>query len=137
MEKSSDGDGQEGALDILISVVVGVIVDQCFEEGVGEVGRSEGVLEPGVSGTGENVLEASELLDVPQSLEMGGINKIPDDLGKVDEAMDVVVHLSDLVWRLLARTDPAVLLELYLHALLVFPHHIIINNSNSGLYLLR
>lgn len=59
--------------------------------------RSDGVFEPGMSGTWEHILETSQLLDMPQSLEMRGINKIPDHLRKVNKPVDIVVHLPFLV----------------------------------------
>ena len=54
------------------------------------------MFEPRVSRTWEYILQASQLLNFPESLKMRSINELPYDLREVDEVVDIVIDLSDL-----------------------------------------
>lgn len=75
------------------------------------MGCSDGMLEPSMSRTWENILETSQLLYMPQSLKMRSINESPDNLREVNEPVDIVVDLPFLVRIKLHSPASADLLE--------------------------
>ena len=100
------------------------MVDKLLEECLGKVCSSQRVFKPGVSTTWEDIFEAPKLLNSPESLEMRGVNKVPDNLREVDEVMDVVIDLPHLPRVICLMPVAAILLVADLHLrILIFSLH--------------
>lgn len=77
-----------------------------------------------MSATWEDIFEAPKLLNSPESLEMRGVNKVPDNLREVDEVVDVVIYLPHLLRIICLMPVAAFLLIADLHLrILIFSLH--------------
>jgi len=79
-----------------------------------------------MSGTWENVLKTAGLFYFTQSLKMWCIDEIPDVLGEVDKAVDVIINLSGIGWVFVVLS---IMLSLLYHLLKwwALSYHVLIN----------
>jgi hypothetical protein len=102
MHYSCHSQGEDNWFYVLLSVLLGtvqmrMVLYEDLNVSFCKISCSKAVLKSCMGGSRKNMGETAKLLDIPKTLELFGINKIPYFKRELNKAVNIVIYLSCFV----------------------------------------